>query len=182
MSLTEKQKEYKTRWKNKNPEYSRRSYEKRVGKKVETNGCSIGGCVQEVYHWNAVKCETHKLQCRYPGCGQAAPKSSLCSDHYSRSKGVPRKPKSGWRLTSDGYVFKTETVKGVTTTTFQHRQVMEQELGRPLLPGENVHHKNGVRHDNRAKNLELWVTMQPSGQRPEDLLEWAEEVFRRYRV
>lgn len=57
---------------------------------------------------------------------------------------------------------------------------MEDYIGRFLLPGENIHHKNGVRDDNRLENLELWVASQPAGQRPEDLLAWADEIYARY--
>jgi hypothetical protein len=52
----------------------------------------------------------------------------------------------------------------------EHVYVMEQQLGRRLVDGENVHHRNGVKHDNSQENLELWLVMQPTGQRVEDLM------------
>jgi hypothetical protein len=57
---------------------------------------------------------------------------------------------------------------------------MEQALGRALRPFENVHHKNGVRFDNRLENLELWSSVQPAGQRVTDKVAFAVEILQQY--
>ncbi len=57
---------------------------------------------------------------------------------------------------------------------------MEQQLGHKLLPDETVHHKNGVRNDNKPENLELWSSSHPKGQRVEDKVEWAKVILVRY--
>ena len=36
-----------------------------------------------------------------------------------------------------------------------HRVIMEQMLGRPLQPGEVVHHRDGNKRNNAPENLEL---------------------------
>lgn len=62
----------------------------------------------------------------------------------------------------------------------EHRYVMEQKLGRPLRPGENVHHRNGDRTDNRPENLELWIRPQPTGCRVQDAVARAREIIDLY--
>ena len=131
-------------------------------------------------------------ECSVEDCHRPHDSRGLCSQHARRQRrGVPLsgpirvstgKP-GPWKIDHSGYVVRSvpdSSKKSNSRTERQHRLVMEEHLGRNLLPGENVHHKNGDRADNRIENLELWITKQPKGQRALDLLAWAHEIIDRY--
>jgi hypothetical protein len=78
-----------------------------------------------------------------------------------------------WSVNADGYRYAYYQNKRI----LEHRFVWQQHHGRVLHPFENIHHINGIRHDNRIENLELWTKAQPCGQRPEDLVKWVVENY-----
>ena len=64
----------------------------------------------------------------------------------------------------------------------EHRFVVAQQLGRLLLANETVHHKNGIRDDNRPENLQRMIGNHGKGQLPEDIIEWHEEQLRKLKA
>lgn len=102
-------------------------------------------------------------------CGVACANRSLKPGERGLRRGSDsRNWQGGRRHTADGYVqvwAGDHPNRNKNNYVYEHRLVMERILGRPLAPGENVHHKNGIRDDNRPENLELWVKHQPPGQR-----------------
>jgi hypothetical protein len=89
----------------------------------------------------------------------------------------------GGHLSANGYIYITKVGHPNAKNKgrmFEHTFIMSQHLNRALKKGESVHHKNGIKSDNRIENLELWHKGQPTGQRVEDKLKWARELLEEY--
>jgi superfamily II DNA or RNA helicase len=69
---------------------------------------------------------------------------------------------NGQWLDKDGYVrvggYKGKHSRYTTGGVYEHILVMEKTIGRSLELSESIHHINGIRHDNRPENLQLFDT------------------------
>lgn len=136
-------------------------------------------------HLTCPKCRSQKTKPTCPECGGLRNKRSRCCRPCSiRLKSNTGNWKGGVTVHKSGYVLRLsrDHPRAVGSRyVFDHILVMESHLGRYLLPKETVHHKNGIRDDNRIENLELWSGNHPSGARVEDLTEWAISHLREYK-
>lgn len=139
-------------------------------------GKEIGKIASQKYIWHACEmCRRERWAKYYRGelyptqhhckkCGhklahQRHPERFSRLPHYSGSKNMRWK---GGRCESRGYVFiwlpKDNFFHPMVTREpyiLEHRLIMAQHLGRCLQSWEIVHHKNGVKNDNRVENLEI---------------------------
>lgn len=110
-------------------------------------------------------------------------KSKTCFDCRPKADEHNGHWKGGRGYHSNGYVIvrdKSHPRAGRSGYVFEHILVVEHLLGRYLKADENVHHRNGLKDDNRPENLELWVRPQPAGIRVRDAITWAKEILSRY--
>ena len=104
-----------------------------------------------------------QLRTRAEGIRMAGPKMSaqrkgkkrapFTETHRQRiAEARRRAPTKGIRLTSNGYL---EFTRGPYKGRLVHDVVMEEHLGRRLMPGECVRHKDECKTNNDLGNLEL---------------------------
>lgn len=160
-----------------------------------SNACSGAGRrrkSEETHTFECPACGKTQIKRRKPGgrlyreqkyCDQACKKahqSVLAAERFREAlatgEGFPRHQKR------NGYWVMSvpSGVTGRKHSVFEHRFVMEQHIGRKLLPEESVHHVDGNRSNNARENLELFSSRHGPGQRVVDKVAFAVAMLQQY--
>jgi hypothetical protein len=178
--------------------------------KTQTGTCVVDNCDKEQYAWHMCKRHQRRLRttgrtdlgprvpwnksgieiCIWDNCNNKHLAKGFCSSHYrsfqawlDKDRSVLDRSRQNKQKDRAGYILlylPNHPNCSVNGQYAEHRLVMEKMIGRYLIKDENVHHKNGIRDDNRPENLELWSSRQPKGQRVEDKVEYAVEILKQY--
>ena len=115
------------------------------------SACEICSKERWVHIYNGVPSYKICKSCRAKKVGRAQR-----GIHHPLWKGGRRKEAYGYimvKLNPDDFFWSMAEANGYA---MEHRLVMAKSLNRCLLPWETIHHKNGIRDDNRRENLELF--------------------------
>ena len=110
--------------------------------------------------WVTLNCDQCGVEFVLPKCKYEFKVKGVKSNRKfcsTKCFGLSRKTRGG--ITRQGYV----RVWDHSRELYEHRLVMEKVLGRKLHSWEHVHHKNGIKHDNRPANLEVLLAVQHKG-------------------
>ena len=97
-------------------------------------------------------------QIKKPSWNKGKKCPQLSKPKYWQRNKQSRNWKGGRIKTTEGYVriykpkWPSSDSKGYVA---EHRYLIEEKLGRILERWEYVHHKNGIKDDNRSENLEI---------------------------
>ena len=102
---------------------------------------------------------------RWVGCRKGMATRLHCNSCHAKAcarHGSANNKWKGGRYRSNNYIFISVAIDDFFTPmrnkdgyVLEHRLVMAKSLGRCLQSWEIVHHKNGVKDDNRIENLQL---------------------------
>ena len=118
--------------------------------------------LQDLHHTRGLRCDEIAAiyECHPSAVKRLAKKWNMAKGRGC-SKRRPRGPachlwKGGRRNDGQGYVMLRRPEHPMAQSNgyvYEHRLVMSEHIGRILEKGEEVHHINGIRDDNRPENL-----------------------------